>query len=107
MIRFALRLLGFLFVAAGFVALVVDGTRSIAGGRVIYTVVGETWRAIHFDSLEKLHPAMEKLFPVWLWDPVVLTVLLAPTSFLCLLLGGLLMAFGRGNEPKVGVIGRR
>ncbi|WP_204325241.1 hypothetical protein, partial [Stenotrophomonas maltophilia] len=49
MIRFALRLVGFVLIALGFIALVIDGTKSIAGGRLIYTVIGETWRTLHLD----------------------------------------------------------
>ncbi len=36
MIRFLLRALGFVLLAAAFAALVVDGSRSIAGGRVLF-----------------------------------------------------------------------
>ena len=42
MIRFLLRALGFLLVAAAFAALVVDGTRSIAGGRLLQYSLGDT-----------------------------------------------------------------
>ena len=42
MIRFLLRTCGFVLLAAAFAALVVDGTRSIAGGRVLQYSVGES-----------------------------------------------------------------
>lgn len=41
MIRFLLRSLGFVLMAATFVALVVDGTRSIAGGRLLQYPLGD------------------------------------------------------------------
>lgn len=107
MIRFSLRLLGFVFTALGFVALVIDGARSVAGGRLIYTVVGETWRAVHFNSLQLIQPALERHVAEWLWDPVMLTILLLPTALVGLGLGGLLLALGRRREPTIGVIGRR
>ena len=42
MVRFLLRALGFCLVAAAFAALVVDGTRSIAGGRLLQYGIGDT-----------------------------------------------------------------
>ncbi|QCI65232.1 hypothetical protein [Phreatobacter stygius] len=107
MIRFVLRLVGFILVALGFIALVIDGTKSIAGGRLIYTVIGETWRTLHSDSLQAVQPALEKAGLAWLWDPVMLTVLILPTALAGLGLGALLMIAGRKYEPQIGVIGRR
>lgn len=107
MIRFVLRLIGFVLIALGFIALVIDGTKSIAGGRLIYTVIGETWRTLHSDSLQALQPALETRGLGWLWDPVMLTVLILPTALAGLGLGALLMIAGRKHEPRIGVIGRR
>ena len=63
MIRFPLRLAGFLLIAAGFVALVIDGTRSIAGQRLLMTSVSDTWRAIHLDSLGAAQKALQAWVP--------------------------------------------
>ena len=41
MIRFLLRTLGFVLLAAAFAALVVDGSRSIAGGQLLQFSPGE------------------------------------------------------------------
>ncbi len=41
MIRFLLRALGFVLLAAAFAALVVDGSRSIAGGRLLFYSLGD------------------------------------------------------------------
>jgi hypothetical protein len=107
MIRFVFRFIGFILIAAGFVALVIDGTKSIAGQRLIYTVVGETWRAIHADSLGSLQKAIEARGITWLWDPVMLTALILPTAAVGLGLGALFMMIGRRHDPQIGVIGRR
>lgn len=107
MIRFPLRLAGFLLIAAGFVALVIDGTRSIAGQRLLMTSVSDTWRAIHLDSLGEVQKALQASGPAWLWDPLALTLLALPTSAVGLALGTLLMLAGRRREPQIGVIGRR
>lgn len=41
MLRFLLRAIGFVLVAAAFATLVVDGSRSIAGGRLMFYALGE------------------------------------------------------------------
>ncbi|WP_237477254.1 hypothetical protein [Lichenibacterium dinghuense] len=41
MLRFLLRAIGFVLVAAAFATLVVDGSRSIAGGRALFYTLGE------------------------------------------------------------------
>lgn len=107
MIRLLLRLAGFMLIAAGFVMLVIDGTRSIAGRRIIATPLGETWRSVHFDSLVQLQKAVEAGAPAWAWDPVAVTVLALPTAGLGLATGALLMLAGRRPEPRIGVVGRR
>ncbi|CEJ11296.1 hypothetical protein BN1110_01584 [bacterium YEK0313] len=107
MIRFIVRALGFVLVAVGFVALVIDGTKSIAGSRLIYTVIGETWRTLQPASLNAVQPVLEKAGFAWLWDPVMLNLLVLPTALVGLGLGGLLMIAGRRREPQIGVIGRR
>jgi hypothetical protein len=107
MIRLLFRLLGLVIALAGFVALVIDGTRSIAGSRLIYTVVGETWRMIHPDSLVALQALLERRQLGWLWDPGVLTLMVLPTALVGLGLGALFLLIGRRREPRIGVIGRR
>ena len=42
MIRFLLRAVGVLLLAAAFSALVVDGSRSIAGGRALFYTLGDS-----------------------------------------------------------------
>lgn len=107
MIRFPFRLAGFLLIAAGFIALVIDGTRSIAGQRLMMTAVSDTWRAIHLDSLGQVQKALEGAGSAWLWDPVAVTLISLPTAAVGLVLGALLMLAGRRREPQIGVIGRR
>jgi hypothetical protein len=107
MIRFVFRLFGFGLMALGFVALVIDGTKSIAGSRLIYTELGETWRTLSLDSLNAAEPALARHGLAWLWDPAVTSVLILPTALVGLGLGAVLMMAGRRREPRIGVIGRR
>ena len=73
MIRFLLRTLGLLFLAAAFIFLVYDGTRSIAANVLLYSKVDEIWSLLHTASLQQLQPSIQKHAPPWLWDPVVTT----------------------------------
>jgi len=107
MIRFLFRLLGLVLIAVGFVALVIDGTRSIAGQRLITTSGADSWRAIHPASLGEVEKLLVARDLDWVWDPGLLAVLAVPTAVTGLLLGAIMMLIGRRNEPQVGVIGRR
>ena len=78
MIRFVLRTLGLWILAAGFVFLVYDGTKSIAGDQIYFTKLGDVWNAVNSTSLQLLQPAIERHVAEWLWNPVILSVLTAP-----------------------------
>lgn len=102
MIRFILRVLGLWILAAAFIVLIYDGTRSIAGSQVLVTPVGEIWNDINSTSLLLLQPAIERHVAVWLWNPVILTVLTAPAALVLAILGGVLMVLGRKKKPLIG-----
>ena len=78
MIRFLLRFIGLLCLALGFIFLVYDGTKSIADQRWYVTKVSDVWITVQESSLTKLKPALEGIAG-WLWDPVVVNVLNAPS----------------------------
>jgi hypothetical protein len=102
MIRFLLRSLGLWILAAGFVFFVYDGTKSIAGDRFYFTKLGEIWNAVHSTSLQLLQPAIERHVAVWLWDPVILSVLTAPIWLVLVVLGAFLILLGRKKKPLIG-----
>ena len=101
MIRFLLRSLGLWILAAGFVFFVYDGTKSIAGNQLYITALNDTWNAIHSTSLQMLQPAIER-HAAWLWDPVILSVLRAPTWLVFIVLGAILILLGRKKKPLIG-----
>lgn len=107
MLRFPLRFLGFLLIAAGFVLVVIDGTRSIAGQRLIVTSLSEVWRSIHAESLARAEALLKAQGPDWLWDPALLTVIAWPAAAAGLVIGAALMWLGRSRAPQIGVVGRR
>jgi len=94
MIRTTFRFLGIWLLAAAVVAAVIDGTRTIAEGRLIVTPLGQTWFQLNAVSLNFVQAWIERTLNPRLWDPVLTTVLAAPTaaavfavSLLCLVLG--------------------
>lgn len=105
MIRFLFRALGFLLVAAAFAALVVDGTRSIAGERLLQYSLGDTaaWLggaryAAGLGSLAQAPAAAQT---------VVRTLLAVPTWIVTGSLGLVLLYAGRPPTTRVDFSGRR
>jgi hypothetical protein len=92
--RFLARIIGFLCVAGGFVALVIDGTRTIANGAWAPVALGDVAAGAFPKLFPMLQPAVERLRP-FLWSPVLATVLAAPTFVVGMGLGFLLLLLGR------------
>ena len=108
MIRFLLRTLGLVLLAAAFIFLVIDGTKSIAANALfppLLTPLNETWtqlhEVVHAPSLQQLQPAIEQVSP-WLWDPLTLAVLNAPTFAVIGAIGVILVVLGRRKKPLIG-----
>jgi hypothetical protein len=106
MFRFLFRFFGLWLLAGAFVALVIDGTRSITAGRIVVMSVADAWLAVHPASLEWLKLAAERDLPVWLWDPVLLYVLSAPLWLGLGVLGLILALLGRRRPRPIGYSSR-
>jgi hypothetical protein len=103
MIRFVFRFFGLLLLAAGFIFLVYDGTRSIADQTLNITSVGYVWSNIHQNSLLLLQPAIERHVTPWLWQGVIQPyVLEQPVALVLGILGALLILLGRKRKPLIG-----
>ena len=102
MIRFLLRFLGLWILAAAFVWVVIDGTKSIAGNGISFTQLGQPWYDLNPNSLQLLQPAIERHVAVWLWNPVIQTVLEQPTWLVLGVLGAVLILLGRKKRPMIG-----
>ena len=107
MFRFFLRLIGLALVAAGFVAVVIDGTRSIANNALSFTSLGEVAFAVFKERYLLLQPAIEHRVHPLLWDPVVLNLTLAPASLVALVLGVFFLWLGRRPKEPIGYLARR
>lgn len=98
MIRFLFRLLGFLILAGGFVALVIDGTRAVASGTIAFTSAGSSWGAFSPETLAKAREALGAAAQGPLdW------VLAQPTAAVLGVIGVLFMLIGRRRRRRVGV----
>ncbi|MEJ2376108.1 MAG: hypothetical protein P8Y71_12070 [Pseudolabrys sp.] len=102
MIRFLFRFIGLICLAAAFVLVIYDGTKSIAGDSVSITTVRALWELINAGSLADLKPAILPYANGMLWDPVMLTLLAAPSWAVLGFLGVVFMLLGRKKKPLIG-----
>lgn len=105
MIRFILRLIGLVLLAGAFAALIVDGTRTIAGGSLVLTPLGQTLLWAMPLRLESLQAQIKHLNP-YLWDPVAVKFLALPTWVVAGVLGCLVLALPRKRRSKIGYSNR-
>lgn len=106
MFRLTFRLLGLLLLAAAFAALVIDGTRSIAGGMLSLTPLGQTMAWLMPEKFATLEPAVQHAVPPLLWDPVMVNLLLMPTWLVIGGLGIIVMLLTQKRRPKIGYSSR-
>ena len=102
MIRFFFRLIGLLCLAAAFVLVIYDGTKSIAGNNIYITSVRALWDLINAGSLANLKPVIVPYANGMLWDPVMLTFLAAPSWAVLGFLGIIFVLLGRRKKPLIG-----
>jgi len=102
MIRFLLRFLGLILLAAAFILVIYDGTKSIAANSISLTTVQALWTLVHPSSLAKLKPLIEPYAKGLLWDPVTVSLLAAPAWSLLGIAGILLLFLGRKKKPLIG-----
>ena len=104
MIRFLFRFVGLICLAAGFILLIYDGTKSIAGNKLFLTSVQTLWELINAGSLTRLEPMIRPYAGGYLWDPVAVTILAAPSWSVLGVLGILFLVLGRKKKPLIGYV---
>jgi hypothetical protein len=102
MIRFLFRFLGLICLAAAFILVIYDGTKSIAGNNLYLTSVRALWDLINAGSLQQLKPMIAPYANGLLWDPVMVTFLQAPSWGVLGVLGIILILLGRKKKPLIG-----
>lgn len=102
MIRFFLRMVGLFSLAAAFILVIYDGTKSIASNSVILTSVRGLWDTLNAASLQSLQPLIEQNLAPYLWDPVMTGFLSWPSWAVLAVLGIVLIVLGRKRRPLIG-----
>jgi hypothetical protein len=98
--KMLLRLLGVWLLLVAMVAAVVDATKSLAGGGTwVVTPMGEQWQALSPSTLKGAQAAVESHVGPFLWNPVITTILGAPTWVVFGILGVLLYWLGQKRKP--------
>ena len=102
MIRFLFRVIGLFCLAAAFILVIYDGTKSIAANKLFLTSARTLWELINAGSLARLKPALEPYVGGILWDPAMVSILAAPSWSLLGGFGILLLLLGRKKKPLIG-----
>jgi hypothetical protein len=102
MIRFVFRFTGLWILAAGFVALVRDGTKSIAANALFVTSLTDDWNNIHSASLDQLKVLVERYTGPAFWDGLSVYVLARPSWLFLGIIGSLLILIGRKKKALIG-----
>ncbi len=99
MLRFLVRVLGLIALAGGFAAAVMDGARSIANSQWAMTRLSATLAQVAPAKIAQLPALAAKIHPK-LWDPVLVHVLMAPTSVALAIVGLILMAIAAPRRKR-------
>ncbi|MEZ5787667.1 MAG: hypothetical protein R3D62_14615 [Xanthobacteraceae bacterium] len=102
MIRFILRFLGLWILAAAFIFLVYDGTKSIAANAIQFTIAKDLWSSIDQGSRAAFESWVMTNLPPWVWDPVVRTILDQPAWLILGVLGAFMIILGQRKKPLIG-----
>jgi hypothetical protein len=100
--RFILRFVGLWLLAGAFVALIIDGTASIAGGTMRFNTFGQTWDNIHQESKPLAKAFVVRHAGDLVWTSGVQVVLDQPTWLVLGVAGTILVLLGRRKRPLIG-----
>ena len=102
MIRFLFRLLSTASLATAMIFAVIDAARSVAAGHLVTTPLGQSWLDASPATLDAVKDFAEKHLWTPLWDPGLVTILLAPGFVVFLVLAFLLYIIGHRPRPRIG-----
>jgi hypothetical protein len=106
-VKFLARSLGLLLVAAGFVGLVIDGTRSIVNNVISFTSLGSLIGMVSPDTLPRWQTSLTQRFDPWVWDTLATHLLQVPASVSGFLLGAFLLWLGQKSMEPIGYMAGR
>ena len=102
MIRFILRLLALIILAAAFILLIYDGAKSIADNSIHIYPLGQFWSDLHATSLQSLQALTERRVSAQIWPLIARPVLDQPAWLVFGIIGIILMLLGRKKKPLIG-----
>ncbi|WP_448949825.1 PetM family of cytochrome b6f complex subunit 7 [Labrys neptuniae] len=102
--RFLARSLGLFLAAAAFVAVVVDGTRSIADNRLVFLPVRSVWLWLSPKSFEHMRNWVEASLSGFVWNNLASPLLGLPFALLLVLICALLFWLGRPPASRIGYV---
>ncbi|MEX0853198.1 MAG: hypothetical protein WD036_07950 [Bauldia sp.] len=104
MIRLLSRFVGLWLIAGALVTLVVDATKTIAASALTVTQLGPAWYWLSPSTLmsvqEFVQRRIESTIGGWLWDPLIMWVLMLPTWAVLATFGFLLTYLGRPRRIR-------
>ncbi|MGH6851913.1 MAG: hypothetical protein ACREDJ_01695 [Methylocella sp.] len=106
MFRLLSRFLGLCLLAAAFVTLLGDVTRSVAGGRLYVTPLGEWLKALAPSKLAVVQSFVERHVHPFIWDPVLVDLMRFPVWLAVGAIGCLALWLGRKPAPRFGFSSR-
>ncbi len=101
MLRLLIRFIGLVLLAAGFIALIIDGTRSIAGGRLLVVSLNRGAAELFPALYQDLQASVESV-SAFLWDPLLTTLMLTPVSLAFGGAGVMLIALSHRQPAPIG-----
>ncbi|HZH51307.1 MAG TPA: PetM family of cytochrome b6f complex subunit 7 [Microvirga sp.] len=105
--KFLARSLGLVLVAAGFVGLVIDGTRSIVNNSISFGSIAGLLGTLAPGSVTGLESQIAQRSYGWIWDPVVAPLLQLPASVTAFVLGAVLLWLGQKSAEPIGYLAGR
>jgi hypothetical protein len=106
MFRLVLRFLGLCLLATAFVTVVVDFTRSVAGGKEYVTPLGETLMVLAPREMALAQGFIERHVHPFIWDPILVDLMRLPVWLTVGVIGCLAIRLGRKPAPKFGFSSR-
>ncbi len=104
MIGFLARFVGLWLIAGALVALVIDGTKTIAASELTITPLGLAWYTLSPSTLMAaqtfVQQKVEAYIGHWLWDPLIQWILMLPGWLVLGLLGSWLVYVGRKRRLR-------
>jgi hypothetical protein len=88
------RVIGWVLLLSAVAVVVLDAYIWYVYGHQPPLVTGELWRLLSPNSLLLAQPVIQRYIAAWLWDPLIVTVLLWPSE-LVLAVPGLALVWGR------------